>query len=100
MSAIRVAFKFIDDKNVKSPPVYQTICGHIIWDIKMEDLRRKTSVISRESVRIPMILAALNDLEMKLDDIQNAYLTAPCQEKICIRVGTEFGEENGKLAII
>eukprot|EP00957_Ditylum_brightwellii_P045916 3483084-Ditylum_brightwellii.AAC.2 len=118
MSAIRVAFKFIDDRNAKPPPVYQTVGGHIIWGIEVEDIRRKAryvaqgnrkehpktltyaSVVSRESVRTAMALAALNDLEMKLADIKNAYLTAPCQEKICIRVGTEFGEDSGKLAII
>eukprot|EP00957_Ditylum_brightwellii_P087029 6624626-Ditylum_brightwellii.AAC.1 len=118
MSATRVTFKFIDDKNSKSPPGYQTTGGHIIWDIKMEDIRRKgryvahgnktepsrtltyTSVVSRDSVRIAMSLATLNDLEMKLTDIQHAYLTAPCQEKICIRVGAEFGDDSGKLAII
>eukprot|EP00957_Ditylum_brightwellii_P012901 974860-Ditylum_brightwellii.AAC.1 len=62
----------------------------------MEDLRRKgryvaqgnrikppkfltyASVVPKESVRITMELANLNDLA----DIQNAYLTAPCQEKI------------------
>ena len=118
MKAIRVAFKFLDDKDAKLPPGHQLIRGHVIWDVKMEDLRRKAryvaqgnmteppktltyaSVVSRESVRIAMTLAALNDLEMKSADIQNAYLTAPCQEKICIRVGSEFGEDSGKLAII
>lgn len=58
------------------------------------------SVVSRESVRIAMTLATLNDLEVKVADIQNAYLTAPCQEKIYIRVGDEFGEDSGKLTII
>ena len=36
-----------------------------------------TSMVSRESVRIALTLAALNDLEMKTSDIQNAYVTAP-----------------------
>eukprot|EP00957_Ditylum_brightwellii_P065820 4992718-Ditylum_brightwellii.AAC.1 len=76
MSAIRAAFNFIDNRNAKPPPGYKSIGGHIIWDIKMEDLRRKAryveqynmteppktltyaSVVSRESVRIAMTLAA------------------------------------------
>ena len=40
------------------------------------------SVVSRESVRISLTLAALNDLEVKTSDIQNAYLTGPCSEKV------------------
>ena len=35
------------------------------------------SVVSRESVRIALTLAALNDLEVKAANIQNSYLTAP-----------------------
>jgi hypothetical protein len=34
------------------------------------------SVVSRESVRIAFTLAPLNDLEVKMKDIENAYLTA------------------------
>ena len=58
------------------------------------------SRVSRESVRIALTLAALNDLEVKTSDIQNAYLTAPCSEKVHTTLGTEFGENKGKTAII
>jgi hypothetical protein len=34
------------------------------------------SVVSRESVRIALTLAALNDLEVKTADIENTFLTA------------------------
>ena len=57
-------------------------------------------MVSRESVRIVLTLAALNDLEVKTSDIQNAYLTAPCSEKVHTTLGTEFGENEGKTAII
>ena len=57
-------------------------------------------MVSRESVRIALTLAALNDLEVKTLDIQNAYLTAPCSEKVHTTLGTEFGENKGKTAII
>ena len=40
------------------------------------------SLVLRESVRIALTLAALNDLQVKAADIQNAYLTAPVAEKI------------------
>ena len=59
-----------------------------------------TSVVSRETVRIALMVAALNDLEVKTSDVQNAYLTAPCAEVIHTTLGTEFGEDEGKTAII
>ena len=43
-------------------------------------------------MRITLTLAALNYLEVKTADIENAYLTAP--------VGEKFGSDAGKKAII
>ena len=72
----------------------------MIFDIKQEDFRCKAwlvagghtteapatitydSSVSRESVRIALLLAALNDVEVKTADIENAYITDPCSEKI------------------
>ncbi len=76
---------------------FQEIKCHIILDVKM-DLTRKarflagghlteppasitySSVVSRDSVRIAFLLAALNDLDVLACDIGNAYLNAPCRE--------------------
>ena len=58
------------------------------------------SVVSRESVRIALTIVALNDLEVKTADIQNAYLTAPVSEKIWMTLGPEFGADMGSKAII
>ena len=33
-------------------------------------------------------------------DIQNAYLTAECREKIWTRAGPEFGSENGSIMVV
>jgi hypothetical protein len=41
-----------------------------------------SSVVSQESVQIALLLAALNGLDVRCADIQNAYLHAPCWEKI------------------
>jgi hypothetical protein len=54
------------------------------------------SVVFRESVWIALKLAALNNLEVKTADIENAYLTAPIGEKIWCTLGPEFGEDAGK----
>ena len=45
-------------------------------------------------------MAALNDLEVKAADIQNAYLTAPVPEKIWTKLGPKFGAGVRKVAII
>ena len=84
----------------------------------MEDFRRKArlvvgghmmeapkpltyaSIVSRETVRIALTIAALNDLEVKTVDVQNAFLTAPCSESIHTTLRPEFGEDQGKPAVI
>jgi hypothetical protein len=39
----------------------------------------------------------LNDLEIECCDIGNAFLNAPCQEKIWFAAGPEFGPKQGQL---
>ena len=56
-----------------------------------------SSVVSRDTVRIAFLIAALNDLEVMSCDIGNAYLNAPCREKIWCVAGTEFGSDKGKV---
>jgi hypothetical protein len=51
-------------------------------------------------VRIAPTLATLNELDVKMADIENAYLTAPITEKIWTVLGTEFGDDTGKRALI
>ena len=58
------------------------------------------SVVTRETVRIALTIAALNGLEVKCGDVLNAYITAPVTEKIWTTLGPEFGEEAGCTAII
>jgi hypothetical protein len=51
-----------------------------------------SSVVSRDSVHLAFLIAALNDLEILSADIQNAYLNAPTKERIyttaCPDIGT------------
>ena len=49
------------------------------------------SVVSRDPVRLFFLLAALNDLKVAACDIEGAYLTDDCREKIYIVAGPEFG---------
>ena len=118
MDAVRIAFEVIpDDAEIK--PGYQQLKCHLVFDIKLDGFKRKaryvaqgcsvitppmmtySSVVSRETVRIAMTAAALNGLEVKASDIMNAYLTAPCDEKIWTILGPEFGPMHaGKRAYV
>jgi hypothetical protein len=60
-----------------------------------------SSVVSRDSVRLCLLIAALNSLDVLSCDIQGAYLTAPSREKVVITAGPEFGTElEGKILIV
>jgi len=100
-------------------PGYQEIKCHMIFDIKMDgEFTRKarfvagghtteapasttySSVVSCESVRIAFLVAALNDLDIFAADVGNAYLNAPCHEKIWTQAGKEFGSDEGCVMLI
>ena len=118
MRKIRPAFQLYKG-DTKELVGHQEITTHFIFDIKLgENFRRKarlvadghktntpssvtySSVVSRDSVRICLLLAALNDLNVLSGDIENAYLTAPCREKCWTIAGPEFGSDQGKPFII
>ena len=50
------------------------------------------SVVSRDSVIIAFLVAAFTDLYILVCDISNAYLNAPCQERIWFFAGLECGK--------
>ena len=58
------------------------------------------SVVSRDSVRIALTIAAFNGLDILSCDIQNAYLTAEFRENIWTRAGPEFGSEDGIMTVV
>ena len=117
MKSVHIAF-YILNKDEKTAVGSQFMRCHMIFDIKMEDIRCKArlvagehmteasetltyaSVISRETVRIMLTIAALNDLEVKMADVQNDFLTALCSESIHMSLGPEFGEDQEKTAVI
>ena len=89
----------------------QEIRCHVIFDVKMDFTRKArfvadgsrtetpvsvcySSVVSRDSVRLALLVAALHDLDVFACDIGNAYLNAPCKEKIWFVAGAECGKEN------
>ena len=44
--------------------------------------------------------AALKDLELKMAEVQNTFLTAPCSELIHMNLGPKFREDQRKTAVI
>ena len=77
----------------------------MVFNIKMKDFRCKASlvagghmtvapatimyasIVSIETVRIALMIAALNNLEVKSGDILNAYVQAPVTEKVWTTLG-------------
>ena len=119
MRNVRPAFEVLEGKLETIPKYYQFMRCHMIFDVKFrENFRRKarlvagghmtdtpntltySSVVSRDSVRIALTIAALNELSVMACDIQNAYLAAECREKIWTRAGPEFGSESGSIMIV
>jgi hypothetical protein len=46
------------------------------------------------------MLAALNGLDVMACDLENAYLNAPCMEKIWFEGGLECGSDKGKVCVV
>ena len=117
MLMVSVAFQILEDDEAL-PVGHKQASGHMVFDVKMDFTRKArwaldghkcadpdgsthAGVISRESVRISLTCAALNDLDVCAADTRNAHLQAPSSQKDCIMCGPEFGLENvGKRALI
>ena len=119
MKDMKPAFEVFEGGIQQIPSGFQEIKCHMIFDIKIgENICRKarlvagghttdapatltySSVVPHDSVWIALTIAALNQLEVMACDIQNAYLTANCREKIWTRAGPEFGSESGTIMLI
>ena len=117
MSNVKIAFEILDEDD-PLPIGWTQSSGHLVFDVKMDFTRKarwvkdghKTpkpehstyaGVVSRESVRIALTYAALDELNVCAADIKNTYLQAPSLEKHYIICGLEFGIENkGKRELI
>ena len=125
MANVRVAFEKLENISVeemktgKIKPGFKFCSTHMIFDIKMDGkFTRKarlvadghktdvpssitySSVVSRDSVRICLMVASLNNLDVFACDIGNAYLNADCREKLWTIAGAEFGSDKGAVMII
>ena len=58
------------------------------------------SVVLRETVIIALMVITLNDLEIKLADILNAYIQALVTEKVWAMLSPEFSKGASRMAVI
>lgn len=114
-----VAFR-VFEHNEPIPNGSKLIDFHIVFYVKMDLVRKArlvagghrnkgvpsllmfSSVESRDSVRIMLLIAALNILNVLSTDIANAYLNATCREKVHVFIGEELfsSEHKEKYAVI
>ena len=124
LKKVKVAWERRDDLTVgevrsgKALRGYKEITVHMVFDVKMDFTRKArlvadgnltdaptsitySSVVTRDSVRIALMFAMLNGLKVLAADVGNAYLNAPCLEKIWFRGGEEVGaEDRGAVCVL
>ena len=89
-----------------------------MFDVQKEYFRRKTRLVPgghvidppdtityaglvyRDTARIALTLDDLNDLRVKVTEIQNAHITDSVTEKIWTVLGPDFGEDDGRMSIV
>ena len=59
-----------------------------------------SSVVSLRSMRLALLIGELNNLQVQVGDIGNAYLEAYTSEKVCFIAGPEFKDMQGHLLVI
>ena len=92
---VMIAFDLYEGK-VEDLISYEEVTEHLVFDVKLgENFRHKarfcadghktsatssvtySTVVARDSVRVMLLIAALNDLSIMGADVQNAFLMAP-----------------------
>ena len=118
MTNNRVAFEHYEG-NTSDLVANEKITGKFIINVKLsENLRRKarfvadghlvdtpasitySTVVSRDSVRILILVSTLNDPKAMGADVNNDFLSSDNIEKHWISAGPKFGSEQGKLFIV
>ncbi|KAL7477698.1 hypothetical protein ACHAW6_003494 [Cyclotella cf. meneghiniana] len=111
MKNVCVAFDILADGLV--PPLdHQCMRCHMFFIVKMDQLvagghmtkapgtLTYASIMSRKTMRIVLLVAALNDVDIWVADVLSACITAPCRKKIWTTLGREFDDNRGRKALI
>ena len=123
LQRVKVAWEACDDLDIeqvrsgKQLIGYTEIMCHMVFDVKIDftckaqfvagghltdapDTITYSSIVSSDSVRIALLMAELNGLDIMACDIGNAYLNAPCREKVWFQGGLDTGGDKGKILVI
>ena len=109
-------FEFLE-LGSKPSPEYKFVHLHMVYDVKScgrfkarlvangavvspDSVNAYSSVVKGISVRLLDLIAQRDGLTTLCGDIGNAFVTAPAAEKVWTRLGPEFGDREGTLAII
>ena len=114
---IKVEFNtFSDGETV--PPVKHKVRCDMVFDINMDDSRRKipfvagehmtetpttityASFVSCGTVMIAPMIDALNDLDIKMEYIDDAHVIEAWREKVLTVLVPKFGGDEGKFVVI
>ena len=118
MKNSRVAFQTFEE-DVRTLVGYKEITGHIVFDVKLsENFRRKarfcadghkvetpsfltySTVVSRDSVRIILMIAALNGLDLQGADIQKHSFQLPTWRSTGFVLVASLGLNKGKFSLL
>ena len=71
--------------------------GHVV---DCSGISTRSTVVKGISSRLIDLIAHRDELKTLCADVSNAFITAPCLEKVYARAGEEFGEKSECLMII
>ena len=104
-------------KNGRPPAGYKPLKILTVYDVKHDGRHRArmvaaghltevpvesvySSVISLRGIRLMIFLAELNQMEAWGTDISSAYLEAFTKEKLFVKAGPEFGDQEGHILLV
>ena len=117
MKNVKVAFHILHNGK-KAPNGYHYVNCHMLFNVKIEDFRRKACLVvgghvvenlsiityprmvTRETECIATSMTTLHDQEVKAANVLNAYTTVPNKKTIWMVLGLEFGNDASESFII
>ena len=98
-------------------PDYQFVKLTMVYEVKQDGHRKarlvtgghlvdpcsistRSTVVKGVSVRLLDVIAHRDNLKMLCGDVSNAFITAPCLEKVYSRAGPEFGDRHNSIMVL
>jgi Reverse transcriptase (RNA-dependent DNA polymerase) len=71
--------------------------GHLV---EPRGMSHRSTVVKGISIRLLLTIAHRDGLQVLTGDVSNAFITAPCLEKVYSYAGPEFGERSGSIIVL